>query len=186
MDRVTGQEAGPGVIRVCFHGAESTGKSALAEKLGYPCVAEYGRAYCEEHGIDLTVADLLAIAAGQDAAMQAASLAAPPVLILDTDPLMTAAWAEMLFGEVPAELMAYPRADLYLLFAPDVPWIADGTRFFGSGEERARFAALAEEVLVRVGVPFQRVAGDWAAREAQARTAIENALTQMWESGGAA
>lgn len=174
------------MIRVCFHGAESTGKSALAEKLGYPWVPEYGRAYCEERGTDISMADLLAIAACQDAAMQAASLAAPPVLILDTDPLMTAAWAEMLFGEVPARLMAYSKADLYLLFAPDVPWIDDGTRFFGSGEARARFAALAEEMLVRAGVKFSRVSGDWVAREAQARAAIDIALTQMWESGGAA
>jgi nicotinamide riboside kinase len=35
------------VIRVCFHGAESTGKSVLAGKLarelGCPLVGEYGR-----------------------------------------------------------------------------------------------------------------------------------------------
>ena len=174
------------MIRICFHGAESTGKSALAAKLGYPWVPEYGRAYCEERGTALTMADLLAIAEGQDAAMRAAALAAPSVLILDTDPLMTAAWAEMLFGQVPDRLMSYDKADLYLLFSADVPWIEDGTRFFGTREERARFAALAEAMLVRAGVPFQRIAGDWAAREAQVRAAIGGLLTQMWESGGTA
>jgi nicotinamide riboside kinase len=125
---------------VCFHGAESTGKSVLAERLrqrfGWPWVPEYGRAYAERHGTHFTMDDLLAMAEGQNAAMLAASDAAPEVLILDTDPLMTAAWAQMLFGAAPEALFAYPKADLYLLFAPDVPWVADGTRFFGTAEAR--------------------------------------------------
>ncbi len=173
------------MIRVCFHGAESTGKSVLAERLGYPWVPEYGRAYCEERGLDLTMTDLLAIAEGQDAAMRVASRTRPPLLILDTDPLMTATWAQMLFGEVPEALLAYEKAELYLLFEADVPWIADGTRFFGTARERARFAALAEQMLLRAGVPFVRISGDWPNREAQARAAIDKASTQMWESGGA-
>ncbi|WP_338466992.1 ATP-binding protein [Novosphingobium sp. ZN18A2] len=162
--------------RICFHGAESTGKSALARRLharfGWPWVPEYGREYCETCGTDLAMDDLLAIAEGQDAAMRAAAAGNPDVLILDTDPLMTAAWAQMLFANVPPELLEYEKADLYLLFAPDVPWIADGTRFFGSDKARARFAAIAEDMLVRTGVAFIRIEGDWAAREAQAISAI--------------
>ena len=50
---------------ICLHGAESTGKTVLAGRLGYPWVSEYGRAYCEERGTDLTMPDLLAIAEGQ-------------------------------------------------------------------------------------------------------------------------
>ncbi|QGN54797.1 AAA family ATPase [Novosphingobium sp. Gsoil 351] len=161
------------MIRVCFHGAESTGKSVLGQKLaselGRPFVPEYGREYCETRGTDLTMADLLAIAEGQDAAMRATCADAPPLVLLDTDPLMTAAWAAMLFGEVPPVLLAYPKAERYLLFAPDVPWVADGTRFFGTAAARARFAALAEDMLVRAGVAFDRVGGDWATREATAR-----------------
>lgn len=168
------------MIRLCFHGAESTGKSVLAEKLArelnLPWVPEYGREYAETHGIDFTMADLLAIAAGQDAAMRAAAAARPALLLLDTDPLMTAAWAQMLFGQVPSELLAYPKAEHYLLFEADVPWQADGTRFFGTGEARNRFAALAEEMLARAGVPFTRIAGTWAEREAEVRKAI--ALTK--------
>lgn len=158
------------MIRICLHGAESTGKSVLANKLaeehGWPWVPEYGRAYAETHGTDFTMADLLAIAEGQDAAMRSAASAKPPLLLLDTDPLMTAAWAQMLFGHVPEVLMHYAKAEHYLLFDADVPWVEDGTRFFGSAEERARFSALAEEMLVRAGVPFQRISGDWAEREA--------------------
>ena len=169
------------MIRVCFHGADRTGKSVLAHKLaaerGCPMVPEYGREYCETRVLrqaqdDLTMADLLAIAQGQDAAMRAACAAAPPLVLLDTDPLMTAAWAAMLFGEVPPALLAYPRAERYLLFAPDVPWIADGTRFFGTNQSRARFAALAEDMLVLAGVPFTRIGGDWEEREGSVRTLL--------------
>ena len=173
------------MIRFCFHGAESTGTSVLAARLakehGYPWVPEYGRQWCEEHGTDLTMADLLAIAAGQERAMQSAAALAPPVLVLDTDPLMTAAWAVMLFGEVPDALLGYAKADLYLLFTPDVPWVEDGSRLFGTAEERARFAALAEQMLVRAGVPFTRIAGGWDEREAQVRAAIRKASAgQGW------
>lgn len=164
------------MIRICFHGAESTGKSVLADKLarelGLPWVPEYGRAYCEEHGTDLTMADLLAIAEGQQAAVDAASAGHPALLLLDTDQLMTAAWAEMLFGHVPGALMAYPKADLYLLFSADVPWVEDGTRLFGQTPQRARFAQLAEEVLVRAGVPWRRIGGNWDEREAAVRAVI--------------
>ena len=165
------------MIKVCFHGAESTGKSTLAQamamRFGCPWVPEYGREYCETRGTNLTMADLLQIARGQDEAMREAAASSPPLLLLDTDPLMTAAWARILFGEVPDELLAYPKADLYLAFTADVPWISDGTRFFGADATRELFAAIAEDMLVRGGVQFVHVSGDWAARE---RTVIE-ALT---------
>ena len=170
------------MITVCFHGAESTGKSVLAGKLshelGASCVPEYGRTYCEERGTDLDMSDLLAIAEGQAMAEQAAKANQPKLLILDTDQLMTAAWAQMLFGEVPGALMQYPKADLYLLFAADVPWVDDGTRFFGKGPLRSRFAALAEEMLVRAGVPYRRVTGGWAEREAQVRAALNDLMVR--------
>lgn len=168
------------MIRICFHGAESTGKSVLADKLsrelGATWVPEYGRTYCEERGTDLAMADLLAIAEGQDMAVRAALAGQPRLLLLDTDQLMTAAWAEMLFGEVPEVLMGYPKADLYLLFSPDVPWVDDGTRFFGKNPLRTRFAALAEEVLVRAGVPWRRITGNWAERERQVRQVISDCI----------
>jgi NadR type nicotinamide-nucleotide adenylyltransferase len=168
------------MITFCLHGAESTGKSVLAEKLaqhfGCPWVPEYGRTYCEERGTDIDMADLLAIAEGQAMAVEAAAASRPPLLILDTDQLMTAAWAEMLFGEVPDALMAWPKADLYLLFEADVPWIDDGTRFFGKLPQRRRFAALAEEMLVRAGVRWQRISGTWEEREEQVLASLPEYL----------
>ena len=170
------------MITICFHGAESTGKSVLAAKLARelkcPWVPEYGRTYCEVRGTDLHMHDLLEIAEGQAMAIEVAEAEQPPLLIVDTDQLMTAAWAEMLFGTVPSTLLSYPKADLYLLFTPDVPWIDDGTRFFGKGPLRSRFAALAEQVLVSSGVPYRDVSGTWSEREAAVRTAIVTLLEQ--------
>lgn len=170
------------MIRLCFHGAESTGKSTLIARLAVdlrlPWVPEYGRAWAETRGTDFTLSALLDIARGQDAAIRAAASSRPDLLLLDTDPLMTAAWAEMLHGEVPAELFGYGKAEHYLLFEPDVPWEADGTRFFGSTQARTRFAKLCEAMLVRTGVRFTRIGGDWAAREAQARAVIAALLGQ--------
>ena len=148
------------MIRVCFHGAESTGKvdagGAARRGVRLPWVPEYGREWCETRGTDFSLDTLLEIARGQDAAMRAAAAASPPVLLLDTDPLMTAAWAAMLFGDVPDELLRHDKAERYLLFEADTAWVEDGTRFFGNAAERALFATLAEEMLIRAGVGYER------------------------------
>jgi nicotinamide riboside kinase len=102
----------------------------------------------------------------------AASQWAGPLLLADTDALMTAAWCEMLLGERPAELMHAPKADLYLLFEPDLPWVNDGTRFFSDPDNRHRFATLVEQVLIDARVPFARIAGDGPKRLESARAAI--------------
>ena len=167
-------------MRVCFHGAESTGKSSLAMKLAAewecPLVAEYGRTYAETIDINFRLADLTAIAAMQNRMMREACAANPPLVLLDTDPLMTAAWEEMLFGQEPSVLFGYDKAELYLLFEPDVPFVPDGTRFFGRDEERQRFAALAEDMLVRCRMDFVRISGAWEKREARVREAIASAM----------
>ena len=166
-------------MRVCFHGAESTGKTTLAKKLaaewGCPLVGEYGRTYAETIDTNFRLADLTAIAARQNRMMREACAGRPKLALLDTDPLMTAAWAEMLFGHAPNVLLGYDKAEVYLLFEPDVPWVEDGTRFFGTEAERARFAALSEDMLVRAGVGFVRIGGRWEKREEKARAAIMSA-----------
>lgn len=161
---------------VCLHGAESTGKTtlaaALARETGALTVGEYGRSHCEAHRGPLSRDDLLLIGRAQSAMIAAAAPWAGPLLIADTDALMTAAWVEMLLGERPEELMQAPRADLYLLLEPDLPWIDDGTRVFADPAERHRFARIVEQVLVDAAVPFVRIAGEGPERLAAARAAI--------------
>jgi NadR type nicotinamide-nucleotide adenylyltransferase len=168
---------GSRVIRVCLSGAESTGKSTLAPRLaaqfGGIVVPEYGRLYAERHGTEFTRRDLHRIAAGHIAARQLAEAAKPRLIVEDTDIVLTCAWAEMLFGTPDPELEAIPAsADLYLLFSPEVPWVDDGTRLFGSAQRRGRFHALIVDGLARRGISAVPIAGDWDQRRAAAFSAV--------------
>ncbi|MEG3179711.1 ATP-binding protein [Sphingomonas sp. LT1P40] len=154
---------------ICLHGPESTGKSSIAPRLaahlGGEVVEEYGREYAEARGIDFTMRDLVEIAKTHDAGVRTMLTAGIEPLILDTDPLMTAVWADMLFGERDPWFDAWVgTADLYLLFDIDLPWVADGTRMFGTVEARQRFFDLSKAELERRGVPWVLVRGEGEAR----------------------
>jgi NadR type nicotinamide-nucleotide adenylyltransferase len=176
MDRLGTGGAGA-MMRVCLTGVESSGKSMLAPRLaarfGGLVVPEYGRTYAETHGTDFTAADLHRIAEGHIATRRAAEQGRPPLIVEDTDIVLTAAWAEMLFGAADPALEAIrATADLYLLFSPDVPWIADGTRLFGTAERRARFHALIVAGLDRRGILPLLIEGDWEQRYESAVAAV--------------
>jgi len=163
---------------ICLHGPESTGKTTvaplLAAALGGTVLDEYGREYAETRGTDFTMRDLVEIAKTHDAGTRMMAATAPPPLILDTDPLMTAVWADMLFGTRDPWFDAWDNtADLYLLFDIDLPWVADGTRLFGTAEARERFFDLARAELERRGVRWAWVRGEGEARYSAAMTAIQ-------------
>jgi HTH-type transcriptional repressor of NAD biosynthesis genes len=166
--------------RVCLHGSESTGKSTLAAALAshYHTVAvgEYGRSHCEVYKDELTASDLQLIADAQQAMIDAAAPWAGPLLLIDTDALMTAAWCEMLLGKRPEAMMQCKRADLYLLMEPDIAWIDDGTRFFSDEARRMQFIRIVEQVLIDADVPIVRISGLPEQREALAREAINQLL----------
>jgi len=174
---------------ICLHGPESTGKSTIAGRLaahfGGEVVDEYGREYAEARGIDFTMADLVEIGRMHDAGTQMLLLTGASPLILDTDPLMTAVWADMLFGRRDPWFDAWRNtADLYLLFDIDLPWIEDGTRMFGTPEKRQRFFDLSKAELERRGVRWALVSGEGEARYANALAAIEAAGPVMMHEPG--
>ena len=163
---------------ICLHGPESTGKSTLIAQLAAhyrtTFVPEYGRTFAETHGTDFTMADLVEIARTHDAMTQAAQASGADPLFLDTDPLMTAVWADMLFGTRDPWFDAWhSTADFYLLLDIDLPWIDDGTRMFGSVAERQRFFDLSRAELDRRGVRYAIVGGQGPDRLAAACAAIE-------------
>ena len=175
--------AGDGVSRVptiCLHGAESTGKSTLAPRLaahfGAELVPEYGRIWAETKGTDFSMEVLVEIARTHDAMTQSAIARAERMVITDTDPLMTAVWADMLHGRRDPWFDAWEgTADLYLLLETDLPWVEDGTRFFGTRAARARFQAAAQAELERRKVNWARVGGIGEARFENAVKAIRDA-----------
>jgi NadR type nicotinamide-nucleotide adenylyltransferase len=168
---------------ICLHGPESTGKSTMAPRLAQhfdtKCIAEFGRTYCEAFGTDLTMADLIMIGHGHDAKVRAAVQTGPYPVILDTDPLMTAVWAEMLFGKRDPWFDQWDNlADFYLLFDIDLPWVEDGTRMFGTEAERRRFFDLSKAELERRGVRWALVGGQGSHRYINAVKAIDQAAAR--------
>jgi NadR type nicotinamide-nucleotide adenylyltransferase len=173
---------------ICLHGPESTGKSTLAPQLARHfdsiCVAEFGRTYTERFGVGWTMADLVGIAQGHDAKTRAAVARGRLPVILDTDPLMSEAWAEMLYGRHDRWFDEWTNtADLYLMFDIDLPWVADGTRMFGTPQARRRFYELSIAVLERRNVRWKMVRGEDDARYLNALRAI-NAVRGDHDSGG--
>ncbi len=164
--------------RVVTFGPESVGKTILAARLaallGSPHVPEYGRTYDRfRGGDDWGAQDFLNIADGHLAIRATVAESAGPILVEDTDPLLTSVWARMLTGEPLPELEEGTRlADLYLLLRTDIPWADDGTRYFGDGR-RERFMELCREVLARRGARVVEIGGGWDEREAAAIAAVE-------------
>ena len=165
---------------ICLHGPESTGKTTLAPLLARHFdtlyVPEYGRTYCEQYGLKLEMDDLVAIGRTHAAMTRALLRQCNQRLILDTDPLMSAVWADMLFEARDPWFDAFQdTADLYLLLDIDMPWVDDGTRFFGDEERRRRFFDLSRAELERRGLAYRIISGPPQERFAQSVAAIAQA-----------
>ena len=169
------------MLRVVLSGVESVGKSTLSAELARQfrglLVPEFGRTYTERLRRDLTLEDHYAIAEGHEIAADQAAAANPPVLIEDTDIVMTTAWASMLFGGRDPILAARDSlADLHLLLLPDVPFVADPVRMFGADGERMRFHELVAAEFQTRGIRPLTISGNWADRRAAAISAVEALL----------
>ena len=179
---------GEPVLRICLFGPESTGKSTLGEALAAHyrtlMVPEYGRTWTETFGQDCGPEDIRRIVQGHLAGVRAAQQLAGTLLIEDTDPVLTAIWSDVLLGERDPWFESFSdAADLYLLTGTDVPWVADGIRYFPQEDERRGFHTRCREELERRGLPFVEVSGDRSARLATAITAIDAAMARL-ASGG--
>jgi HTH-type transcriptional regulator, transcriptional repressor of NAD biosynthesis genes len=163
------------VITVSLHGPESTGKTTLARELAAHfhavMVPEYGRVYCEIFGNTCDLEDLRTIRRGHDLLVAAARRKADKLLILDTDAVMTAVWSDILLGSRPADLDRIDDlADLYLLCDVDVPFVADGIRYFPDQAKRVAMFALTRAELERRALPFATIRGP---RDVRLRDAVD-------------
>lgn len=165
---------------IAIVGAESTGKTALAQalaqQLGGVAVPELLRGWCEREGRTPRPDEQAAIALAQTAAIDAAALTAE-VVICDTTALMTAIYSDYLFQDaslLPAALAFHRRCALTLLTALDLPWVADGLQRDGPHVQAPVDAAI-RAALASAGVGWQRVAGQGEAR-------LEAALTAYFDS----
>jgi HTH-type transcriptional repressor of NAD biosynthesis genes len=172
------EEARPYFVRrIAIVGPESTGKTTLARNLATELetvhVEEYGRLLWERERARATLETMSWIARGHRASEEALARQAKRYLICDTDAMTTRWWSQELFGKVPQDVEGMSREmrySLHLLLAPDVPWVQDGTRFYGDRRERA-FDDL-QTMLRERGWPFEEIRGTWPERTEMALRAI--------------
>lgn len=122
--------------RIALLGAESTGKSTLAQDLGgalrerghrVAVVGEYLREFCDRHGRTPQVHEQAGIAQEQARRIDAAALG-HGVVVADTTDLMVAIYSALLFQDhtlLQPALQGLQRFDAILLTALDLPWVPD-------------------------------------------------------------
>jgi HTH-type transcriptional regulator, transcriptional repressor of NAD biosynthesis genes len=164
--------------RICLVGAESTGKTtlaeALAERWGSSWVPEVGRDYTLEKKAagtndDWTTDDFIAIAERQQRLEDHRARRSGPVMACDTDALTTALWHERYQGHrspVVDALAARRRYDLFVLCGTDVPWQADEIRIDGSSGRDHMQQQIRNELALRPE-PVLEVTGSVEARIGQ-------------------
>jgi NadR type nicotinamide-nucleotide adenylyltransferase len=169
-------------------GAESTGKTTLAEELSRrfktKWVPEYGREYWETKvaGLSMdgplpgwTSDEFVHIAQEQQRRECEAARTANKVLLCDTNAFATGTWHERYMNARSPDVDAIGRrdkVDLYLLTEPDFPFVQDG---FRDGQHvrdwmHARFV----EELCKQSAPVIRLRGSFDERIGEASRAIEH------------
>jgi nicotinamide riboside kinase len=162
-------------LRVAIVGAESTGKTALAQALarrlgelsGRRCtwVGEWLRSWCEREGRTPRPDEQAAIAEHQHALIDAAA-ASHELVVCDTTALMTAVYSDMLFDDrslLPYAVAQQRRCDITLLTALDIAWVADGLQRDGP-QVREPVDDRVRRLLIGHRLPWALVAGQGAAR----------------------
>jgi len=158
--------------RIAIVGAESTGKSWLAQTLtevlsargeSVQWVHEHLRTWCAREGRTPLPHEQLPIAQAQAAAVL--SIASGTV-IADTTPLMTAIYSHHLFGDKSLYPMALEHQRLYhltLVTGLDIPWVADGLQRDGP-HVRSPIDTRVRQALTQTGLGFRVVYGRGLAR----------------------
>ena len=159
--------------RIAILGAESTGKSTLAQDLarrrGAPWVPEYLREFVEREARTPREEEQVGIAFTQVAREEQAAAQARELLFCDTTPLMTMLYSQHYWGRVDTRLAQLALARDYaltLVTAPDTPWEPDGLQR-ESEQVRQRIHAQLLETLAALERPYVLVRGTAGERVAQ-------------------
>jgi len=166
------------VERFCLLGAESTGKTTLAEALaiayGTAWVPEYGRKRWIEKDGQLDFADMLRSGQRQIALEHRMVQEASCRLFCDTSPLTTVFYSEVMFGHTDELLLelASRTYDRVWLCLPDFGLVQDGTRRDLAFRDRQHAWYVNE--LDRRGLHYDVLAGSHDQRMARAATLLES------------
>ena len=167
---------------ICIIGAESTGKTTLAQELATqfdcPWVAEHLREFCESRGRTPTQHEQSLILETQVINEMTAQFAASqrnrPYVFCDTAPLLTAIYSDFVFNDNSLYARAralHSRYALTLLLQPDIRWVPDGMQRDGA-HVREPITALIERELAAINASVVRISGQGDARVQVATHAI--------------
>jgi nicotinamide riboside kinase len=162
-------------LRIAIVGAESTGKTVLAQALalrlaalsGLRCtwVGEWLRSWCAREGRTPRPHEQAAIAAQQQRLIDDAATS-HDVVVCDTTSLMTAVYSDLLFDDrslTPLAIEQQRRCHLTLLTALDIDWVPDGLQRDGP-QVRLPVDKRIRALLIGHGLPWALVAGQGPAR----------------------
>jgi nicotinamide riboside kinase len=156
-------------IRIALLGAESTGKSTLAQAMAealradglhVAVVGEVLREWCAVQGRTPRADEQLGIAQEQERRVDAAAADAQ-VVIADTTALMVAVYSGMLFADeslYPFALDRLRRYGIVLVTGLDIPWVADGLQRDGP-HVREPVDARVRAALEGAGITYRVVYG---------------------------
>ncbi len=181
-------------LRVAIVGAESTGKTTLAQalaprlaqqhRLRVAWVPEVLRQWCASAGRTPLAHEQASIARAQHERIEQAA-AAHELVLCDTTALMTAVYSRMVFGDRSLDERAvqlHRRMHFTLLTALDLPWVADGLQRDGP-HVREPVDTLLRELLLAHRLPFAVIGGQGAARVQQAQAALAPLLRRPGRAG---
>ncbi|HNT39919.1 MAG TPA: ATP-binding protein [Rubrivivax sp.] len=184
-------------VVVAFVGAESTGKTALAQALAQRLAREHGlratwvpewlRPWCDEHGRTPRRHEQAEIAAAQTALIDQAACT-HDIVFADTTALMTAVYSHIVFGDDSLDAMAvaaHRRCGLTLLTGLDMPWEPDGLQREGP-HVRPPVDARLRTLLHAHGFAYSVILGQGAQREQAALQALAFARPGLSALRGAA
>lgn len=167
------------IQKVAILGAESSGKSALAEALASHFntlwVPEYLRDFVDQHQRVPRSDEQLHIAQTQRERELELAASAKEYLFCDTTPLMTALYSRHYFTDLDPELVRLEHLHDYaftIVTAPDFPWTADGLQR-ESPAVRQRVHEELLDLLDSREIPFMLVEGPLANRIEQVEFALQ-------------
>jgi NadR type nicotinamide-nucleotide adenylyltransferase len=153
--------------KIVIIGAESTGKSTLAQDLAahYKTLwcPEYAREYLMINGKEYSYEDLLNIAKGQiELEDQLVSKVQNNLYFIDTNMWVMKVWCEVAFDNCHKWILkqiAARKYDYYLLCNIDLPWMPDELREYPELKMRQMLHAMYRDLLINGQTPWSEISG---------------------------
>ena len=166
-------------------GAESTGKSAMAEWLAnhfnVPYIPEFARNYIEHLNRPYTSGDVEIIASTQVKEINEYKNSNYPFIFVDTWLIITKIWFEVVYGESPLWLeneIKNSKICMFLVCDIDLPWVPDPVRENG-GQKRKMLQKRYIKTIEKYGFDYKIISGQNSERFENALKSVEDKINKL-------